>query len=109
MVVPMRLAATMRLRLAGGGGAVAGEVIGTTSKRLAGTCSCRHTVGIRRSGAHVAGQHSSGVGYARGHHADSREGGSVARRWCVAAELGITGETLRTWVRKDAGANMPTV
>lgn len=27
----------------------------------------------------------------------------------LAAESGVTGETLRTWVRKDAGANVPTV
>jgi hypothetical protein len=32
-------------------------------------------------GAHVAGQHSSRVGYACGHHAGSRQGGSGARRW----------------------------
>jgi hypothetical protein len=71
MVVPMRLAATMRLRLFGAGGAVAGDDLGTTSWGVTGTFACRHTVGIRRSGAHVARQHSSRVDYACGHHAGS--------------------------------------
>ncbi|SDE57804.1 transposase [Streptomyces griseoaurantiacus] len=36
-----------------------------------------------------------------------RAGGGKRTYAAVAAELGITGETLRTWVRKDTGANAP--
>lgn len=36
-----------------------------------------------------------------------RAGGGKRTYAAVAAELGITGETLRTWVRKDTGANVP--
>lgn len=36
-----------------------------------------------------------------------RAGGGKRTYAAVAAELGITGETLRTWGRKDTGANAP--
>lgn len=38
-----------------------------------------------------------------------RAGGGERTCAVVAAELGITGEALRAWVRKDAGANAPAV
>ncbi len=60
-------------------GAVAGDDIGTTSWGVTGTFACRHTVGIRRSSAHVAGQYSSRTSYTCGHHAGLWNGGSGER------------------------------
>src|SRR3954453_11313142 len=68
MVVPMRLAATMRFKLFGVGGADAAEAMCATSSCAVGTGTCSHTVGTRTSRAHVAVQHSSGGGYACCHH-----------------------------------------
>src|SRR3954471_498267 len=68
MVVPMRLAATMRLKLVGVGGADAAEAMCATSSCAVGTGRYAHTVGTRNSWAHVAAHHSSGVGYAEAPH-----------------------------------------
>src|SRR6058998_2799893 len=68
MVVPMRLAATMRLKLVGVGGADAAEAMCATSSCAVGTGRYAHTVGTRNSWAHVAAHHSSGVSYAEAPH-----------------------------------------
>src|SRR3954467_3685972 len=68
MVVPMRLAATMRLKLVGVGGADAAEAMCATSSCAVGTGRYAHTVGTRNAWAHVAAHHSSGVGYAEAPH-----------------------------------------
>src|SRR5207253_141785 len=69
MVVPTRLAATMRLRLAGVGGADAAEAMCATSSCAVGTGTCSHTVGMGRSWAHVVELHTSGPRYACNRHA----------------------------------------